>query len=64
MSLIKHKGKKDFRVADIGCGNGYSTINLAKSNPDLHFNGFDYSENMICFAKKIQHQEGITNLDF
>ncbi|MCP3890807.1 MAG: class I SAM-dependent methyltransferase [Desulfobulbaceae bacterium] len=58
------KRKEKFTVADIGCGNGYSTIKLAKKYPEAQFNGFDYSENMISFAKEIQDQEVIPNVAF
>lgn len=58
------KGKEKFTVADIGCGNGYSTIKLAKKHPEVHFVGFDYSENMICFAKETLEEEAIPNVEF
>ena len=58
------KCKENFIVADIGCGNGYSTIKLAKKYPKVHIHGLDYSEKMICFAKEIQQQEVIPNLSF
>lgn len=35
------------RVLDIGCGNGYSTMELAKRCKNCIFIGFDYSSNMI-----------------
>ena len=38
------------KIADIGCGNGYTTIILAK-NFDSSFYGIDYAKNMIKYAK-------------
>ncbi len=37
---------------DIGCGDGHSTIKVAKAFDSLHFLGMDYSENMIKNANK------------
>ncbi len=39
-------------VADIGCGDGYSTISVAMNAPKLNFSGVDYSQNMILNANK------------
>jgi len=44
--------RKDSTIADVGCGDGYSTINVASQLPDYHFYGIDYSYNMIVNAKK------------
>jgi len=44
--------KKGSAIADVGCGDGYSTINIAIQLPDYYFYGIDYSHNMIANAKK------------
>ncbi len=40
------------KILDIGCGNGYSTIELARRCKDSYFVGVDYSEKMITLANK------------
>jgi len=40
------------QVLDVGCGDGYSTLKVAQSFPNLNFLGIDYSENMIKAALK------------
>src|SRR5688500_4559242 len=42
---------KPRRVADVGCGNGYSTVKFAETFPEIQFVGIDYSEEMIEFAR-------------
>ena len=53
------------KIADIGCGNGYTTIILAK-NFDSSFYGIDYAKNMIKYAKKnvIRDSNSFDNLYF
>jgi len=34
-------------VLDVGCGNGYSTLQFKEANPDWDFTGLDFSEKMI-----------------
>lgn len=49
-------------VLDVGCGNGYSTIQLAKEFPDTEFVGVDFSQEMIDAA--IAAARGIDNIQF
>ena len=49
-------------LLDIGCGNGYSTIQIAKAHPAAIVIGVDYSEKMIEEAKKASN--GIPNVTF
>lgn len=59
------KYQKDIKkIADIGCGNGYSTIELAKTFPDIEFFGFDYSTEMINNAKENLNNACISNIKF
>lgn len=39
-------------VLDVGCGDGYTTLHVAKALPELRFLGIDYSENMIRTASR------------
>jgi ubiquinone/menaquinone biosynthesis C-methylase UbiE len=39
-------------VLDVGCGDGYSMLAVAKALPNLSFLGVDYSEGMINLARK------------
>lgn len=39
------------KVLDVGCGEGYSTINVALESPHFSFTGIDYSANMIRMAR-------------
>lgn len=38
-------------ILDVGCGNGYSTIEYAQKFPSINFYGVDYSYEMIKLAK-------------
>lgn len=44
--------EKRLNVLDIGCGNGYSTVEYARRVPKHNYVGGDYSEKMINNAKK------------
>jgi ubiquinone/menaquinone biosynthesis C-methylase UbiE len=39
-------------VIDLGCGDGYSTVNVAADFPALRFIGIDWSEDMLALARK------------
>ena len=49
------------RVADIGCGHGASTIELAKAFPRATITGFDYHEASIVAARKRAAEAGMTD---
>jgi len=40
-------------VLDVGCGNGYSTLRVARELPSLEFTGVDFSENMVEAAQAL-----------
>ena len=47
------------RVADIGCGHGASTIELAKAFPQATITGFDYHEASVVTARQRAAEAGI-----
>ena len=51
-------------ILDVGCGNGFSTIELAKEFPTSMFIGIDYSESMIKAAQKAAKKAKVTNISF
>ena len=53
-------------VLDVGCGDGYSTLQIAQAMPDLRFLGVDFSENMIKTAReRLESQPDLTDrVDF
>ncbi|MEY9876489.1 2-polyprenyl-3-methyl-5-hydroxy-6-metoxy-1,4-benzoquinol methylase [Streptacidiphilus sp. MAP12-33] len=48
------------RVADIGCGFGYSTLMMARAFPEAHCTGFDYHGPSIEAARRQAKQDGLT----
>lgn len=57
---------KNSKILDVGCGDGYTTLNVAKLFPESTFDGVDYSENMIVNAKaNVKNSNGtILNVRF
>lgn len=51
----------DARVADIGCGEGWSSISIAKAYPDLTVDGFDIDEASIVAARENASVEGVAD---
>jgi 2-polyprenyl-3-methyl-5-hydroxy-6-metoxy-1,4-benzoquinol methylase len=49
------------RVADIGCGFGYSTIIMAEAYPHSAFVGFDYHQDSIVAARKAAAEAGVVD---
>jgi len=52
------------QICDVGCGDGWTTINAGIAYPELQFFGFDYSENMIKNANRNRDQYGANNVNF
>lgn len=53
-----HVGAK---VADVGCGVGFSTLLMAKAYPNSRFVGFDFHEPSIAQARKHAEQHGLSD---
>ena len=56
---------EDASVLDVGCGDGYSTLRVAREIEGRRFLGIDYSENMIAIAvnrlEEVPGLEGASN---
>ncbi|MEZ5363815.1 MAG: class I SAM-dependent methyltransferase [Bryobacterales bacterium] len=55
---------KGARVADLGCGRGQSTVNMAKAFPESLFVGVDYHSDSIEAARELAKREGVENVAF
>lgn len=60
LSHLQNRGT----VLDVGCGNGYSTLQFAKAFPSAKFIAVDYSEAMINHARAALEQSGLSNVEF
>ena len=49
------------RVADVGCGAGWSSIAIAQSYPKVHVDGFDLDEPSIDLARANTAEAGLSN---
>jgi 2-polyprenyl-3-methyl-5-hydroxy-6-metoxy-1,4-benzoquinol methylase len=49
---VVEKLRRGARVADVGCGHGYSTVMMASAFPNSEFIGFDFHEASIAEARR------------
>jgi SAM-dependent methyltransferase len=61
---VEAKLKAGARVADVGCGVGYSTLIMAKAFPNSRFTGFDIHVESIEAAIGHAREAGLTNVNF
>jgi precorrin-6B methylase 2 len=52
------------RVADLGCGCGWSTITLARTYPHAHLDGLDSDQASIARAQENAAASGVDNISF
>lgn len=50
IDTIRKQNKKNIYILDLGCGDGFTTISIAREFKNIRFLGVDYSENMIANA--------------
>ncbi|HEY7580601.1 MAG TPA: class I SAM-dependent methyltransferase [Acetobacteraceae bacterium] len=55
---------KPFRYADIGCGNGFTTLVVAAASPHADVWGFDFNPAHIEFATRLAAEAGLANVRF
>jgi 2-polyprenyl-3-methyl-5-hydroxy-6-metoxy-1,4-benzoquinol methylase len=58
---VEQRLRTGIRVADIGCGLGYSTIVMAKAFPQSSFVGFDYHAESIDIANAKARDAGVAD---
>jgi SAM-dependent methyltransferase len=61
---VEARLRAGIRVADVGCGVGYSTLIMAKAFPNSHFTGFDYHVESIAAALGHAREAGVDNVSF
>lgn len=61
---VVEKLERGARVADVGCGHGYSTLMMAEAFPNSEFIGFDFHPASIEEARKHINGHGTGNVRF
>jgi len=61
LSDVKKKLEAGARVADVGCGQGASTLLMTKAFPNSRFFGFDYHDKSIEAARESARRNGIAD---
>ncbi|MEL6876832.1 MAG: class I SAM-dependent methyltransferase [Pseudomonadota bacterium] len=61
---VKDKLVSGAKIADVGCGQGSSTILMAQAYPKSHFVGIDYHAPSIEEAQRKACEAGLTNVEF
>jgi ubiquinone/menaquinone biosynthesis C-methylase UbiE len=56
---VEDKLKTGAKVADVGCGVGFSTLLMAKAYPNAHFFGYDFHESSIEEARSHAKAHGL-----
>lgn len=59
LEVAGEKLQEGGRVADVGCGVGYSTLLMAEAFPRSQFDGFDYYDEAIAQARDVASQRGL-----
>lgn len=58
------KLERGAKIADVGCGHGWSTVFMAKAFPNSQFVGYDFHPGSIADAKKHAAEHGADNVRF
>ncbi|MFG2207921.1 class I SAM-dependent methyltransferase [Streptomyces sp. NPDC048638] len=58
---VVDKMERGARVADVGCGFGYSTMLMARAFPASRFHGFDFHRPSVRTARRIAAEQGLTD---
>lgn len=61
MDGMREKLERGAKVADVGCGHGYSTVIMAQAFPNSEFIGFDFHSDSIEDARKHAAAHGVTD---
>jgi len=59
--LTSRLARSDARVAEIGCGEGWAAIAIAKAWPTVHVDGFDLDDASIAAARKHAADAGVAD---
>lgn len=61
---VEDKLRQGIKVADVGCGVGFSTLLMAQAYPASHFVGYDFHAPSIAEAKTHAQAHGAANVRF
>ncbi len=61
---VEAKLRNGAKVADVGCGHGWSTVFMAQAFPQSHFIGYDFHPGSIDAAKAHAREHSVSNVEF